>query len=112
MKDIDFSLYFKKDLLAHVIVENNIVTVENFTKNKIFNPFLIDNVTTKTVIHFFNNRCFEPTRPDKKELLNRLGLDTYDSIEICKKTHGIMAEDYCWVKFKGEDIDYDKLFDW
>ena len=28
-------------------------------------------------MNFFNNRCFEPSRPDKKELLDRLGLDAY-----------------------------------
>ena len=110
MKDVYFYLYFKKYLLSHVIVKDNKVTVENFTTKRFFTPFLIDNVTTQTVMNFFNNRCFEPSRPDKKQLLNRLGLDAYDSLEIVKKTHGMMAEDYCWVKFEGEDIDYERLF--
>lgn len=110
MQDTEFYLYNKNELLSHVIVKNNHVTAENFTNSRIFTPFLVDNITVDTVMHFFNNRCFEPSRPDKKELLNRLDLDTYNSIEIVRKTHGVMAEDYCWVRFAGEDITYDELF--
>lgn len=110
MQDVNFYVYNKDELLSHVIVKDNHVSVENFTKSRLFTPFLIDNVTTTTVIQFFKNRCFEPTRPDKRELLQRLGLETYNAIEIVKKTHGMMAEDYCWVKFAGEDISYEELF--
>lgn len=110
MQDIEFYVYNKMELLSHVTVKDDQVSVENFTTSRLFTPFLIDNVTTKTVIAFFNSRCFEPTRADKQDLLDKLGLETYNSIEIVKKTHGIMAEDYCWVRFAGEDINYERLF--
>ena len=111
MEDLTFDLYYKKEKLAHITVNNNKVQVENYTASKIFNPFLIKNVTKETVIEFLKNRCFEYSRPDKKELLERLGLKEYSIVDIVKKTHGVMAEDHVWIKFEGEDICYEELFD-
>lgn len=50
------------------------------------------------------SRCFEEARPDKYELLNRLGLTEYNPWEIVKVTHGRLWDDYLWIKFEGEDL--------
>lgn len=47
----------------------------------------------------------------REELLNRLGLEAYDVVDIVKITHGIMAEDFSWIKFEGENVSYEELFD-
>lgn len=109
-KDITFDLYNKDKRIAHVELKGNDVKVINYNNSRIFNPFLIPCVTRATVINFLENRCFEITRPDKQELLNRMGLEYYDVIDIVKKTHGMMAEDLSWLKFEDEDISYEELF--
>ena len=111
MEDITFDVYNKRDLLSHVEVKNNEVSVINYTDSKLFTPFLIDNVNAGTVMTFFTNRWIEKTRPDFNERLSELGLDEYDPIEVVKLTHGLRFEDYTWIKFDGEDITYEELFD-
>ena len=33
-----------------------------------------------------------------------MGLDYYDAYEICKITHGVLFDDFHWMKFDGEYI--------
>jgi len=65
------------------------------------NPNMID------LNRFFESRCFPKERRNWRQLLDDLGLDTYDPLEIVKKTHGRQLEDYCWIRFEGEELDYD-----
>jgi len=59
------------------------------------------------VSRFFESRCFPQERANCKLLLRDLGLDEYIPLEIVKKTHGRQLEDYCWIKFEGEELDYE-----
>ena len=48
---------------------------------------------------FLRERCFPQTRANAKELLEALGIDNYDPLQIVEKTQGRMAEDSMWMKF-------------
>lgn len=52
-----------------------------------FNDFLVD-------------RCFAESRGDKKAVLNALGIDSYDPIQIIERTQGKTYEDRQWMRFK------------
>lgn len=114
MIDITFDVFNKTTHLAHVRVNDNIVTAIAYTDDRIFTPFHLKNVTAEMVMRFLRNRCFESTRPDKDDILRILGLKQYSVLDIVRVTHGVMAEDYIWLRFDGEDVNhvcYEKLFD-
>jgi hypothetical protein len=58
------------------------------------------------MFQFLLGRSFERARPDCDELLNYLGLETYNPYEIVQKTHGVCPDDYWWLKFDGEEINW------
>ena len=49
-------------------------------------------------------RTFPPTRVNAKELLASLGMQTFNRWGIVRKTHGVMADDEIWLRFKGETL--------
>lgn len=60
---------------------------------------------------FFQERVFPDTRPDTYDMLEFMGLKEYNPLDICKKTHGKCWEDEMWIRFKGEDLDWDTVKD-
>ena len=71
-----------------------------FGTNK--SPSIVD------VMTFFESRCFPKERRNCRQILEDLGLDEYVPLEIVRKTHGRQLEDYCWIKFEGEELDYER----
>ena len=55
---------------------------------------------------FLESRCPDRDRYDLKELLENWGLIEFDSLGIVKKTHGLMLDDFIWIRFEGENISY------
>ncbi|MCI5502357.1 MAG: transcriptional regulator, partial [Lachnospiraceae bacterium] len=51
---------------------------------------------------FLESRCFPKERPNCKELLHLLGVDSYDPWQIIRKTEGRMCEDHMWLKIMEE----------
>jgi len=57
---------------------------------------------------FFESRCFPKERRNCRQLLDDLGLQEYIPLDIVRKTHGRQLEDYCWIRFEGEDLEYER----
>ena len=47
--------------------------------------------------HFLENRCIPKTRAGLQEYLETIGVDSYEPLEIIRKTQGRMAEDDLWL---------------
>lgn len=60
-------------------------------------------VSSSRVIDYFESRCFPKTRRNVTELLETLGLSSYSPLSIVKKTHGVIFDDYIWLRFAGEE---------
>jgi len=72
-------------------------------------PFGVrQNPNIADVSRFFESRCFPKEQRNCKQLLEDLGLEEYIPLDIVRKTHGRQLEDYCWIKFEGEELDYEK----
>lgn len=102
---------YKDKEMAYVKVDyaNKTVEVINYTDNILFRPFGVNtNPTLEDLDKFLESRCFPKDRMNCKQLLKDLGLVNYSPLLIVMKTHGRQFEDYCWVKFKGEDVDYNR----
>lgn len=48
---------------------------------------------------FMKNRVVPRDRDGIEEILEVYGMKEYDAIELAKKTHGVMFEDFWWFKF-------------
>ena len=48
--------------------------------------------------YFLESRCFPRERWNSRQLLEELGLDSYDPLQIIEKTQGRMAEDEQWIR--------------
>lgn len=57
-------------------------------------------------MHMLSSRVFPRERENCKQLLKILGLDIYDPDMICRKTHGVMNDDYVWFKYPGEKVTF------
>jgi len=72
-------------------------------------PFgVIMQPTMADVYRFFESRCFPKERRNCKQILEDIGLEEYVPLDIVRKTHGRQYEDYCWIRFEGEDLDYER----
>lgn len=71
--------------------------------NKQFSPNMEGHITLEEIDRWLKWRTFPHTRVNAKELLESIGLHSYNRWAIVRKTHGVMADDEIWIRFKGEE---------
>lgn len=108
---IEFEIMHRHKTMSSVKIDrlNNRVDYKIITDLGRFNPFMDANVTIDEVYQWIDDRCFPKERPNCDRILKLLGLDFYVPMEIVRVTHGLQFDDYYWVKFKGEDINWDDI---
>jgi len=102
---------YKDRTLASVEADykTKVVSVKNFTEDPVERPFGVrEKPTISDLDNFFKSRCFPEERYNKKAVLKAIGVDYYDPFLIVEKTHGRQLDDYMWVKFEGEELDYER----
>ena len=72
--------------------------------NKQFSPEKEGVISLEELEKWLKWRTFPPTRVNADELLEALGLCAYNRWGIVRKTHGVMADDEIWIRFKGENL--------
>ena len=104
--------YMERDkATADVEIDNatGVVRYRPYTENIYALPFGVSKQPNMADVgRFFESRCFPKERRNCRQLLDDLGLDEYIPLDIVCKTHGRQLEDYCWILFEGEDLDYEK----
>ncbi|WP_211222600.1 hypothetical protein [Paenibacillus daejeonensis] len=71
----------------------------------VFLPFPAkQKVQVSDVLDYFESRCFPRTRHHREKVLQALGLREYVPTDIVKKTHGVLYDDYVWIRFAGEEL--------
>lgn len=95
--------YKKKDTVTSMIsvdFKTKKVTVENFTDRLLDTAFGVrDNPTMDDFKNLLQSRCFPKERRDCKQILDMLGVECYDPLAICEKTHGRMEDDFYSMDF-------------
>ena len=72
--------------------------VENFVSDFLKLPFGNNqNPSWEDYLHFLESRCIPRTRAGLQEYLEAIGVDSYEPLEIIRKTQGRMAEDNLWL---------------
>lgn len=107
---LDFEYLCMDKVTCHVIRdrEGN-YTVENFSKNKWELVFKGGEPSDEKLLQFFERRSFRRERPDVAVALDEIGLVEYDPKYIVRKTHGSFFHDTYWIRFKGEDLDFNGM---
>lgn len=104
--DYLFEVMWKDELIASVSITENrkIIEVKKYSDDIAKQPFWGGKIDLNRIYQFIEFRCFEEARPDKKELLKKLGLTEYNPWEIVRKTHGRLFDDFLWLRFPEENI--------
>lgn len=106
---LKLKVFWKTELVAEIEADANKVSVVNYTDDVIKMPFgLKEDITIKDLEEFLEERCFPKERLNCKQLLEDLGLDYYEPLNIIKRTHGSLHDDYMWLQFEGENLDYER----
>lgn len=95
---LDF--YNNNDICTTIIADHTDekVKIKNHTSNVIYRAFGVnENPTWEDYNDFLEERCVPRTRERIRVVLETLGIDEYNPLEIIKKTKGIMAEDNQWL---------------
>jgi hypothetical protein len=74
--------------------------------NKQFSPDQEGYITKDELERWLKWRVFPETRVNAEELIGALGLNSYNRWAIVGKTHGVMADDEIWLRFKGETLNH------
>lgn len=77
--------------------------------NKQFSPIMEGSISLEELEKWLKWRTFPPTRVNADELLAALGLNAYNRWGIVRKTHGVMADDEIWIRFKGEKLKHKEV---
>lgn len=104
-------LMCKNDLCARVTYNRKTKEITNEQFSKVPHETIIGKgePTVDRLLTFLRSRCFEEGRPDKKELLEYMGLTQYDPLSIVMVTKGQLTSDHMWVRFNNEDLTYETL---
>lgn len=109
---LEFDYMMKDIVCTHVkVLKGGIIQIKNYTDIPLERAFgkKVNRLSLHDIEELFEYRCFEKERVDCVSLLQSLGIKEYDCYAIVRKTHGIMSDDFFWIRFSGEDIKYDDI---
>ena len=99
-KTLLLSCYSGDALCARIAADETekTVCVENLATDYLKLPFGNNqNPSWADYRHFLEDRCIPKTRAGLQEYLEAIGLDSYEPLEIIRKTQGRMAGDDLWL---------------
>ncbi len=95
-----FSCYSGDTLCARIAADETekTVCIENLATDYLKLPFGNNpSPSWADYQHFLEDRCIPKTRAGLQEYLETIGVDSYEPLEIIRKTQGRMAEDDLWL---------------
>ena len=102
-KLVQFEFYDGEILCTKIIADftDETLSVENTTDNIVKTAFGKNEVPTwEDFQSFLEERCVPRSRSGIREYLETIGVESYESFEIIKKTNGRMAEDNQWINWE------------
>lgn len=105
---MEFMVMHLNEPVAHVKISENKkwVFIEKLIPDSYKQPFCGDKADIFRVYDFLESRCYENGRADLAEILELAGMRDNDPWEWVKRTHGVVYEDFIWIRFPGEDLEW------
>ena len=104
-----FSVFWKDELVAEVQLDEKNVHIKRYVLNPAKQIFYADEMSRFVFGNILRTRCWDENRGDIDKLLASIGLEEYNPYEICKRTHGLMVQDFIWFRFPGEKYNYQQM---
>lgn len=105
----DFLLMWKDEVVGNVTIGEKEIHINRYSTNPVKQIFYKETITRYEFGEILRHRCWDENRPDLDVLLGMIGLNEFNPYEICKKTHGLMVQDFTWFKFEGETLTFDTV---
>ena len=107
---LNFSVMFEDTETARVSLgDNKYFDVQLLTEDKYTHPFFIMPTDYDYIVDWLDSRSVDRERSDLEDILNRPGIEDYDTIEILRKTHGVSYDDPMWIRFEGETVTWNDV---
>lgn len=98
---LQFDVLWQDTLISTVSVNGLSVRLVNYDSRILLRPFGINTqIDINDVYNFFLSRVIPPTRDGIETVLKAMGLTEYNPVAIARITHGILTDDYTWIRFK------------
>ena len=113
-KNIKFDYMLKDRVIAKVEITNGVVKVEH-TKGVPKSLALWNarnDISLSDIYKQLSFMVFSRERVNRDELLEMLGIEEYDPKAIVEKTHGVIATNYYWIRFEGENLTCRDVREW
>ena len=106
----DFSVLFKNEIVAdvHINTDSNETAIKRYVSGP-KQPFMCSRNDINYIYSFLESRCFENGRPDLHKILSAHGLKDNNPYLWCKKTHGVMFNDFWWIRFPNEPLTWEDV---
>jgi hypothetical protein len=105
---LEFEVLEHDQVIAKVKLDYMNQTVDVWQDSSVSPVFLPfpgkQKVLVSDVLEYFESRCLPRTRYNVEKALRLIGLSEYVPTNIVKKTHGVLYDDYVWIRFSGEEL--------
>ena len=96
-------------ICEYLISEDEQITYNIITKYK---ELMITTIHRRLdiadIYYLFSCRVFQDRTPFTYPILGRMGIEKYNVYNILRRTHGITPYDDYWIRFDGEELDFDQ----
>ncbi len=89
--------------------DGDCVDVEAYLDNVFETIFRTGKIPKSHIFAMMSYRIWPKDSPGIDEVLKVLGLEKYDEEQILRKTHGLIRDEYNWIMFEDENINYDDI---
>ncbi|MBO5260145.1 MAG: hypothetical protein J6B26_07170 [Agathobacter sp.] len=106
MSEYNFKTYWKDELTAEVKADDCRVYIKRYTTHPAKQLFWKDEISRFELGQVLELRCWDRNRANLNLYLDELGIKDFNPYEICRKTHGVMVQDFIWFQFDGENLSF------
>lgn len=105
---MNFTVMHLDEPVAHVSVSDDKrkVSIRKLVPDSYKQPFCGNREDIFRVYDFLKSRCYENERADLKQILESTGMASNNPWEWVKKTHGVTYDDFIWIRFPGETLQW------
>jgi hypothetical protein len=108
LSNLDFEVMWRERVVGRIVIENDVLVLnENYVDNLYENQFRFvkDAITVREML---KGRVVCPSR-FYAGLQKAFGFEEWDLLKMLKDTHGVDVNDYQWIRFEGEEIEWNEV---
>lgn len=109
MQDAKIEIMWKDEISAVAILKNRKVHVQYLTDDPVRCFLPKGPLNLYSLLCFLETRCPPRNRGNIQDTLKRYRIPACNPLDMCRITHGLMRNDYLWLRFDDEPVTYDDI---